>query len=447
MDTWGAMRIVNRRKILSAVVLAWDVFAGAPRYGASVIGMNPPALSITRDRIAQLPPAEREAWKVYLQRSEQKREADKNVIAAELKRAGLKIAIEPPHGSSAKSIPLDRAPSWYASPEATHIADVIVSFQTPAGGWGKNLDMSKELRRPGETYGPNNLSNFLAPGDFDTPADPSWNYIGTIDNDATTTQLNFLAKVISASGSLNAKQFRASFLLGIEYLLEAQFPNGGWPQVWPLEGGYHDAITYNDNAMTQVLDLLDRVSRGEGDFAFVPKDLRRQVAESFARGIRCLLETQIKNNGRLTAWAQQVDPFTLQPVSARNFEMPAISAGESAGILLLLMNDLPHPTAEEQRAIDSGIAWLRKTSIYGESWQHSPDGRDLMPAAGSGPLWARYYQIGTNKPIFGDRDKSIHDDVKEISRERRNGYAWYSDGAKQALDRFTTWSQQHPEPQ
>jgi len=56
--------------------------------------------------------------------------------------------------------------AWYASADARHIADVIVSFQTPAGGWGKNMDMSKETRRPGEAFTPGNLSRFLAPGDF-----------------------------------------------------------------------------------------------------------------------------------------------------------------------------------------------------------------------------------------------------------------------------------------
>jgi PelA/Pel-15E family pectate lyase len=37
----------------------------------------------------------------------------------------------------------------------------------------------------------------------------------------------------------------------VRYLLAAQFPNGGWPQVWPLEGGYHDAVTFNDNAVSE----------------------------------------------------------------------------------------------------------------------------------------------------------------------------------------------------
>ena len=70
-------------------------------------------------------------------------------------------------------------------------------------------------------------------------------------------------------GLRRTHRYLASFLHGVRYLLAAQFPNGGWPQVWPLEGGYHDAITYNDNAMVQVMQLMLRIAEGRDDYAFV----------------------------------------------------------------------------------------------------------------------------------------------------------------------------------
>ena len=203
-----------------------------------------------------------------------------------MKRARLTAPIEPPHSFSARSVPLNQPPEWYASAEAGHIADVIVSFQTPAGGWGKNTDMSRSLRAPGEAYTASNLSRYPVPDDFDTPREPDWNYVGTIDNDATTTQMNFLAKTIAARGGGHAASYRGAFLHGMEYLFAAQFPNGGWPQVWPLEGGYHDAITFNDDAMTQVMELMHRVADGQREYSFVPETTRRRAASSFARGIR-----------------------------------------------------------------------------------------------------------------------------------------------------------------
>ena len=42
---------------------------------------------------------------------------------------------------------------------------------------------------------------------------------------------------------------------GLDYALSAQYPNGGFPQIYPLVGWYHDAITYNDDAMVHIMEL------------------------------------------------------------------------------------------------------------------------------------------------------------------------------------------------
>ena len=421
------------------------LLAGTVAACASTIGTNPPAQSITRKRIEQLPATKRQQWLQYLDRSQQQRITDKIRFQEEMKRSRVVTPIEPPHCNSARGIPLDRAPSWYAGAAARHIADIIVSYQTPAGGWSKNLDMSLHRRKPGEKFAPDNLLKFPAPDDFDVPLDPDWNYVGTIDNDATTTELNFLAKVISAGTLERRTVYLASFLRGIDYLFAAQFPNGGWPQVWPLEGGYHDAITYNDGAMISVMELMRHVAEGKGDFSFVPKKVRRRASARFARGTECILSTQIISKGRPTVWPQQDDPLTLRPESARNFEPPAECASESADVLMLLMNDLPRPTTRELKSIQAAAAWFQKTEIYGQRWSSTADGRNLVPSQGSGPIWARYYQIGTEVPIFGDRDKSIHDNVNELTEERRNGYRWYSNEPLRVLDCFERWKKEHPE--
>lgn len=153
--------------IAAAVLIVW-----AAACSASTIGTNPPVEPLTRERIDRLPAKERSAWLDYLEHSKRQRQADKDVLQAELKRTGMEKPTEPPHSFSARSIPLDREAAWYASAEARHIADVIVSFQTPAGGWGKNMDMSKDVRTPGEAFTTNNLSRFPTPGDFDAPLEP-----------------------------------------------------------------------------------------------------------------------------------------------------------------------------------------------------------------------------------------------------------------------------------
>src|SRR6185312_6680469 len=75
---------------------------------AKEIGTNKSAESITRERIAKLPSAERVAWLSYLEQSRRQSQTDKSVFQAELKRAGTATPTDPPHGYGARSIPLNR---------------------------------------------------------------------------------------------------------------------------------------------------------------------------------------------------------------------------------------------------------------------------------------------------------------------------------------------------
>jgi len=389
---------------------------------AEVIGTSQPAESITAARISQLPVTERADWTAYLDRSQRQMRADRAALAAE-RSANAPIPPLPKGAYSASTVPLDRAPAWYASTEGRHIADVIVSFQTPAGGWSKNLDLSGSPRLPGQSYAPDNLNKHPGPADFDAPHNPDWNYVGTLDNDATTTELYFLARVANSAPPADAERYRASVLKGIHYLLDAQFPNGGWPQIWPLQGGYHDAITFNDNSVTHAAELITAVSYGTASFSFVPTSLRSQASISAERALNCILRTQVRSNGKLTAWAQQHDALTLQPVAGRNYEPAALSSGESSALLLYLMS-LPNPSPALIASVEAGVAWLRSIAIYGQAWtgdRSDPAGRHLEPRPSAGPIWSRFYSLTTNRPIFGDRDKTIHDNVSEISLERLNG--------------------------
>jgi PelA/Pel-15E family pectate lyase len=106
---------------------------------------------------------------------------------------------------------------------------------------------------------------------------------------------------------------------------------------------------------------------------------------------------------------------------------------------------LPDPDARVVAAVHAAAAWFEKTKIMGKAFQsNGSDGRQLVDAPGGGPIWARYYEIGTDRPIFGDRDKTIHDDVNDISRERRQGYGWFRDTGKRVLEHYAKWARAHP---
>ncbi len=415
------------------------MWLAAPPLPAAIVGTNTPAQEIAPATIATLPPAQQGAWKEYLDRSNRQMRADQDFLARELKQSGLKEAVLPPSGGSARSLPLNRDAAWYGASNAQFLADNVVSFQTPAGGWSKNLDFSRGPRAPGGHFAPNNLSRFSNPTDFDLPRDTNWDYVGTFDNDATTTQMRFLAKTAMPGSPDQAKKWRASFLRGVDYILAAQFPNGGWPQVWPLQGGYHDTVTFNDGAVLHTMELLRDIGGGQNEFAFVPVQTRHLAKDSLDRGVQCTLAAQIRVQGRLTVWCQQHNALTLTPASGRNYEMPAAVSSESAQVMSFLMS-LPNPDAAMIASVDGAAAWLKKTAIYGMAVRVSPsEGRVLEAAPGAGPIWPRFAEIGTDRPLFGDRDKTIHDAMSEISVERRRGYSWYNGAPQAVLQRYATW--------
>ena len=406
-----------RSLIFTMVALAWAATAQA-----AVVGQTVPATALTEARVQGRP-----EWQAYLAKSRALMAADKASFAAE-QRTGPVPALAG-SGAGIKTMPLDREDRWYASAEARHVADVILSFQTPAGGWSKNSPRDGALRQPGQPY---------VSGSKPAPDDMPWGWVGTFDNNATTTEMAFLVRVAAQAPGADGEAYRRSFLRGLAYTLAAQFPNGGWPQVYPLQGGYHDAITYNDDAIGDITRLLAEVARGRGDYGFVPPAQREQAGAAVDRAVACILATQVRVNGRLTVWGQQHDPLSLQPVGARNYEPPSLASAESAGMLIYLMS-IEQPSPAVAAAVEAGIAWLRQAALQDKVWQRGPEGNALTSKPGAPALWARYYSLATGQPIFGDRDLTIHDDVMEISLERRNGYAWFNTGSQKALEAHAAW--------
>jgi len=422
---------------VAAIVLLAPVSATA-----AVVGTNVPAMPLTEERVAGSP-----EWRSYLENSRRHAAADLAFFEKELRDHGMKDAVSPPESRNASCVDLGRPDDWYATPEALRIASNLVSFQTPSGGWGKNTDYSRSPRNPGELFG---AGQHLAvkdstPGDFDEHSRNRWSYVGTFDNDATTTELRFLAKVIAAANNPPAS-LTEGFRRGLNYIFESQYPNGGWPQVWPLEGGYHDAITINDDAMIHVVEFLRDVSLGEGSFAFVPEAERKKADASWRKGLELLLKAQIRVSGERTVWAQQHDPMTLKPTAGRNYEMAAACSSESSEILIFLMS-LPDPDRATIASVHAAAGWFGKTRITGKEFSNSgPEGRTLHDNPSGGPIWARYYEVGTDRPLFGDRDKTIHDNVNEISRERRKGYGWFGTRPANALELYAAWARRYPNP-
>lgn len=352
-------------------------------------------------------------WLAYIDRSRAQRAVDSAEMAAELRSVGKKAMVAAPY-SRAFDIDRSMTTTWFLSDSARKMAETILTFQAPNGGWSKHVSYSSGPRKPGQSF-------------FSESAE--WQWISTIDNNSTTEQMQFLAMADSVRTD---ERFRSAYLRGLEYLLAAQFPNGCWPQVWPLMGGYHDAATFNDDAITNALITLQRVATGNP--VFVPDSLRDRARLAVTRGIECVLDAQVKVDGKLTAWGQQHDPLSLQPTSARSYELTSLTAQESANLLRFLMRQRP-VTPRLSVSIQAAAEWLKAVTLSGYTYDFET-GRHDSP--GAGPIWARMYEIGTNRPIFSDRNGiKLYD--WNLLKDRRLGYAWYTYAPALALRQYEGW--------
>lgn len=361
------------------------------------------------------PLAVADSWQQYYQQSAQTLAADQAVISNELATLG-QSETSLPVPTRRFGFDIDAPARWYRTDAGKAIADSIVSLQTPSGGWSKRTDMS-QLRQPGQQFG------------------VELNYIPTFDNSATTTQLRVLARAHTATG---LPQYAAAFYRGIQLIFKAQYPNGGWPQTYPLRGGYHDHITLNDEVTADILNLLLDVSIQADDFAFVSETVKQKARQQFERGVALLLALQVSTDEGLTLWAGQYQHRTLAPAAARAYEMVALATAESAAIVKLLMR-IEQPSPAISKAIQQAMNWYLQHQLADVLWH--PTERVLLTKPGSHRIWPRFAEIGTNQALFADRDGVVVYDVHLVSLERRQGYGWYTDKPEQALASYNIWLQ------
>lgn len=357
-------------------------------------------------------------WHAYIARSQELRKKDNAFILKEMKRKGLKKPLQPGY-TKEFGFDTNQPDEWFVSDEGKATMAAILSLQTPSGGWSKRTDMTKK-RKPGMAFGSEK------------------GYIPTFDNDATSMQMTLLAKAYTLTGN---KAYADAFDRGLELIITAQYPNGGWPQNYPLVGGYHNYITYNDSLMVNLMFLLRNIAKGAGDYSFVSEKQRQRAQQSLDNAIQCALNTQVLINGKATVWGAQHDPITLMPAKARAYEMASLTSAESVWMVEFFMG-LENPSADVIESVHAAVDWYEATKITGKVWVRGD--ADLTDDANAPPLWARFYELGTNKPIFGDRDDSIHYEVGKVSKERREGYAWFATSPNKVLKNYAKWAKKHP---
>lgn len=319
----------------------------------------------------------------------------------------------------------------YQPTQISEIADNILLFQKSNGGWPKNYDVFAILSATQKD------SVLASKRILNT----------TYDNGSTYTHIAALCIAYKATSS---EKYKSAAANGLEYILKSQYKNGGWPQYYPLESNYSSHITYNDGVFKGIMQLLKDIKDAKPQYAFIELPLLKKLNAAYEKGLDCIVKTQIKEDGKLTAWCQQHDEVTLQPAWARKFEPAAICNKESADLVLFLMS-IDHPSKEIITAVENAVLWFEDSKIYHTrvntvaavsmqtQFTVSKSDRVVVEDVTAPPIWTRFYELKTHKPLFCNRDSKVVYSLAEVERERRDGYAWYSYAPQQVLNKYPKW--------
>ncbi|MCM1321918.1 MAG: pectate lyase [Bacteroides sp.] len=337
----------------------------------------------------------------------------------------------------------------YTERQIAGIAENMLYMQNPDGGWAKNYDYARKYSQPELEKLRASLRTVkpVAYGKKQTARE------STLDNRNIYSQIEYLSLVY---GQLPDPRYIDCMERALEWILGAQHPRSGG-----FTGADVYAVTYNDDVMTGTLRVLRDIAENSERYGFFSDDSRRRAAAAYRRGIDCILNTQIAvrtaDGGKiLTAWCQQHDHETLEPIWARTFEPPSVTACESVGIIELLMEE-KNPSEQVKIAVASACEWLSRPDIIIKgkklvrksaaaevlNGRYSDYEQILEDDENAPDLWARFYDLETMAPLWCDRDRRFCASFNDMSRERRNGYSYTGKWPQKILKKYPAWRAAH----
>jgi len=213
----------------------------------------------------------------------------------------------------------------------------------------------------------------------------------TFDDNTSQHAMRLLMAVDDITG--HEPRYHEAVEYGLEFFQRAQFPNGAWPQRYPLaQSGYSRHYTFNDNALNDCIDVML--------IAYHTYD-KGEYLDSARRGGDFIIASQLPKPQ--AGWAQQYDE-NLKPMPARWFEPAACNGAVTPRNMRTLMQ-LYLETGEEKylAPMPAAIEWLERSRM--------PDGQ-----------WARFSELGTNRPLYVNMDREVVYEFVNI----RPGYSWMS---------------------
>ncbi len=226
----------------------------------------------------------------------------------------------------------------------------------------------------------------------------------SLDDDITQAAIRFLMEL---DQELDEPWLDESVQLGLRFMIEAQFENGAWPQWFPLRGGYHDYYTFNDNTINDCIGVMLAAHRRYGDSRYLA---------SARRGGDFIIASQLP--APQAGWAQQYD-HNMQPAAARAFEPAGLcSAATARNIRTLIELYLDTSDRRYLTPIPGAIDWLSHSKLPGDAVGERH--------RGGADVWARLYELKSNRPIYGDRKqpRRVLYRYADLSETERRSYAW-----------------------
>jgi len=301
----------------------------------------------------------------------------------ELEARDTQIWIQPPGTATMGHLFLDAYHAtgdddYYRAAERT--ANALIWAQHPSGGWNYLADFGgdRSLREWYDTIGRNawRLEEFQ-------------HYWGnaTFDDAGTAESARLLLRVYLEKRD---PRFKPALDKAIQFVIDSQYPEGFWPQRFPLQHefshhglpDYTSYATFNDDVAGENIDFLVQCYQGLGD---------PRVLDTIRRGMNAFLIAQ--QGPPQPGWSLQ---YTLdgRPAAARTYEPRALATHTTATNVALLLKfyRLTGDTKYLARVPDA-LDWLERLTL-------------APGVAPSGRTHPTFVEIGTNRPLYVHREGS-----------------------------------------
>jgi PelA/Pel-15E family pectate lyase len=255
---------------------------------------------------------------------------------------------------------------------AERAADALIQGQHSSGGWNYFIDFAgpESTRRWYATIGRNawRMEEFQHYGDN-----------GTFDDAGTFEAMQLLLRIYLEKRDL---KFRPALDKAIAFVLDSQYPNGGWPQRWPADPeypAYGSYITFNDDVAAENIRFLMMVYQTLGD---------ERVLAAIRRAMDIFVATQ--QPAPQAGWGLQYT-LDLKPAGARSYEPLALVTHTTAANLEQLMTFYRWTgDAKFIARIPEALAWLESVRL--------PAGQER-----NGRAYPTFIEIGSNRPLYVHR--------------------------------------------